>query len=474
MGKTSIRIWIAVGIIVMACGIIGYTLLFQRAKTFLRKESQKIEANQDTDQGEGQVGHRQAVKVVGVDDALKTNGDKASASKENLPNGPGSQGDEESLLASARSALNNTDGRERAMAAVRLRHATSEEAVDLLYKFLDDEDNQVTFHALSSLTIMGAKNSNLKNKIYTILLEKANDKECSERGNALIFATQVGNDDKILNIITNYIDEGEAGQYFAAKALAGIATPECIGYLQKILNTSQSPEIYHSILNTLSMIDSEAAANILEEKLNAKNTENSATLALAQWDLPKYNQILLRAIENNTLDKETIAIVAQNPAGPGILEEIVKDNTLPKDETLSLLKIYAESVPLARDDIRSITAQTVQPLLESPDKDIQIQAIRIMGSGTWEQRDMASMLAPKLKSPDKEIRLEALKAYRVYLTPDDYKTVLPLIWDEDETIRRYAFGFTEQFFDESDRPLLEESLAHKDEAIRKRASEILN
>jgi HEAT repeat protein len=467
MRKTSVRIWITAGLAVIALATIGYTLLLKRMEPSQQEELKMTEAPQnDADRGAEPIGQIHSVKVA-----------KAATTKESVSAEAGSQRDEKNLLAVGHSALNNPDGRERAMIASMLRHAESEEAVDLLYQFLDDEDKLVIFHALNSLCLIGIKNSNLKSKVYDILLEKAKDKECPERGNALLFATQVGKDDKILNVISDYIgedDQGETSKRFAVKALAGIANPDCIDYLQEILITSTSPEIHHIALNTLSMIDDEAAAIILEEKLYTSNTQTSAAMALAQWGKPEYNQILSKAIVCGSLNEEAIAIVAQYSAGPSVLKEFVENNTFSEEETLSLLKIYTEGVLRARGEVRSDTAKAVLPLLESPDRDIQLQAIKILGCGTWEQRDMADMLAPKLKSPEREIRFEALKSYHVYLTPDDYKPVLDMIWDEDETIRRYALGFTENFIDGSDRAILAKALNHEDEAIRKRVSEILN
>ena len=97
-----------------------------------------------------------------------------------------------------------------------------------------------------------------------------------------------------------------------------------------------------------------------------------------------------------------------------------------------------------------------------------------MGSGTPKQTDIADMLAPELQSPENEVRLEALKSYHVYISPDNYKEVLAMIWDEDEAIRRHALAYAQLFIDGSDRPLLEEALNHKDEVIRTAVSEILN
>jgi HEAT repeat protein len=115
----------------------------------------------------------------------------------------------------------------------------------------------------------------------------------------------------------------------------------------------------------------------------------------------------------------------------------------------------------------------VRPLVDSNDPDLQVQAIKIMGMG-FGSEETTEILNPKLHSSDTRVRKEALNAYLPYIGPENYKTVLEMIWDKDETIRRNALAYAQQFIDDSDHPLLEKALQHEDEAIRKSVSQILN
>ena len=238
MKKTSVRILITTGVVFIAFGIVGYMLLFPLTETPQQNQPELAQVPQRSDPDISQVDQDRPAKSAKSEIPRNTAPKKKTETKNSPDTGSANQSNEKYLLSAGRSALGNPDGRERAMAASRLRNANSEEAVDLLCKFLDDDDNLVIFHALNSLTLLGTKNSDLKGKVYGILLEKARDKNCPERGNALIFASKVGNDEKILDVISNYIDEydeDETGKRFAAKALAGIADPKSIDYLQKIM-----------------------------------------------------------------------------------------------------------------------------------------------------------------------------------------------------------------------------------------------
>ncbi len=67
----------------------------------------------------------------------------------------------------------------------------------------------------------------------------------------------------------------------------------------------------------------------------------------------------------------------------------------------------------------------------------------------------------------------ALIAFYSYCTPDTYKELQGLWWDEDENIRKEAFSLSERFLDSSDREVLEKATKHEDEFISKNSRSIL-
>ena len=67
----------------------------------------------------------------------------------------------------------------------------------------------------------------------------------------------------------------------------------------------------------------------------------------------------------------------------------------------------------------------------------------------------------------------ALEAFYLYCTPDTYKELQSLWWDQDENIRRTAFSMSEDFLESSDIQVLEKATKHEDEFISEHSSSIL-
>ena len=103
---------------------------------------------------------------------------------------------------------------------------------------------------------------------------------------------------------------------------------------------------------------------------------------------------------------------------------------------------------------------------------LSLEAIRILGMGFGEE-DTPDILSPRFQSPNAEIRRAAVDAYLPYLSKDNYKPLLNLIWDENEELRRRAFMEAQQYMDASDKSVLEKAAQHEDEAIRDAAAQIL-
>ena len=88
--------------------------------------------------------------------------------------------------------------------------------------------------------------------------------------------------------------------------------------------------------------------------------------------------------------------------------------------------------------------------------------------------DVSEALVPKLESGEMLIQEAALKAYAQYLTPDNYKHLKTLWYDEDERIRRTAFVMSELFMNETDLEDLKKAVKSKDEFIASQARVMIN
>ena len=384
---------------------------------------------------------------------------------------------ENNTSAQADKETDSSDVAARIQLIRQLRNEKTEQSVQILQDFLADENRAVVFASLNSLAYIG-KDSHLEDKVFDILVEKSGDMQFQAHGQALIMAALYGRDEQILPVISNYIDaqddEQGAEKRHAASALAAIASPECVDYLQLILERSKDIETKRSALDTLSRIDSPKSTQILEQTLYDGYSEDQlqSTWALSMRNTSEYNQILYNAMANRQLDEIAVSVVARNPAGPTLLKEVLQNADFNNDEKVTMVKIYAENMTRTNSKVRSDIVETVKPLVNGTNDDLSLEAIRILGMG-FGPEDTAEILNPKFESSNQQIRRAALDAYTTYLTKDNYKPVLDLIWDDDESIRRQAIMVSQQYIDESDLPVIEKALNHEDEAIRESASHIM-
>lgn len=377
---------------------------------------------------------------------------------------------------SALEALSDPNVTARVQAVLRLRKHPSPEAVDLLSRFLDDEDIAVVSQAINTLGVIGS-NRELEDLVCNLLEEKARDKEFSARGQALVTASMVGKDDRILPVISDFIsEEDDMGKDFAVRAMSFIASPECIPYLRKVLDESEDREIQENAFHILTEIDTAEAFDLLQKQLVSSDEKRqaSATWALAVQNRPEFNEVLTAAMANNTLRKDAVLVLATNRAAPVVFSELLQQDDISKQDKISWLKILAEYTIDSPATVRSGIASAVEPLLNSDDTDVEIQAIKTLGGLGAEIDTTAHLLAPKFKSGSLEVRKAALDAFHSYCTPNTYKELECLWWDEDEKIRRTAFSLSEQFLDFSDHEAMEKATKHKDEFISKHSKSIVD
>ena len=383
-------------------------------------------------------------------------------------------------MAEARRALSDADVAVRVQAVRQLRNEASEEAIALLQGCLDDPSTLVAKSALNSLAFIGKKEP-FGEKVYEILESKAMDEDFPERGQALVIAALFSGDDRLLPVISDYISadaesDNTANIRSAAQALVAIGSPACVDPLQQILDASNDPGVHRMAFATLAKIDSPEAVAILQQHLrdvsDAADQVNSA-MALATMNKAEYNDILVETLAYEEVDDQVLSAIARSPAGPAVFEKVIYGNDVTKEERIQYLGILQDGMLKSTNETRAGIMQTVTPLLDSGDPELEMKAIQILGMG-FGGLDTVEILKPKLKSADSQVRKVAVEAYRPYVTEESYKPLLDLIWDKDETIRRQAFMIAVQYIDQSDYSLLEKAKDHEDDVIREQVASILN
>jgi len=379
---------------------------------------------------------------------------------------------------SAREALADPNVSARMRAIFSLRSETSEEAVKVLSAFLNDKDLEVVSEAIDALGYIGL-NSEHKDMVYDLLEEKARDKGFPARGSALIIAAMFGKHDQILPVISEYISgKDDKGDLFAARALTFVGgRPESIPYLQRLLRKSEDPEVHRNVLHVLSRIDTPEALGLLQDHLLSpdRKDQRNTTWALSLKNKPEYNTILTDAVASRKLGEESLSVLARSPSASRVFGEVLQRYNIEKKAKISLLKTLAgNTINAPSEKIRSDVVSAVASLLDSPDPDLEIEAIKTLGKVGGNLNVTPGIIAPKLKSDSSQVREAALYAYAQYATIYNYEPMLDMIWDEDEKIRKTALGLSQQFINEADRPLLEKVLDdHKDEFIKKHVEMIL-
>lgn len=357
---------------------------------------------------------------------------------------------------------------------MELRNNFSRDSVLKLASFLDDTEASVAQEALDSLGYIGL-NSDLKQMIVDILIKKSMDDGYFHRGLALLTAATLDDGKQVLPVIEMYAssdDEGDAT--YAIRAMSLLHSEDSVSIINDMLGNLRFPDDIRNAFAVLAKINTPEAAAILEKNLYSRLQviQEQCVWALSIDKSGNNVEYLAKAIASDSLTPQSLAVLTQSQAGPAIFGRILQRQDMPADKIIKLLEIMEENSILAPGSVRSETAQVIESLIDNPNPDLQIAAIRTLGKiGAAE--DKSSLLVPKLQSDNPQIQSEALSAYAQYCTPDTYKPLLDLFGNEDEKIRRTAFLLSSPFLDKSDRAVLEEALQQNDPYMSEKARLIL-
>jgi HEAT repeat protein len=458
MGRIPLRTLLTVAVLIVSC-IIGYTMIHSPVQTKPPEQKEMPEITTNAPE-------KKQIKEI---DTPGTTPLAVSAP-------PPLAGTSKTKVTTEK--IQNTQDISALVSSVRkLRNDPSQKTINQLKTFLDSREKVLVLSAINSLAIIG-NNSIFKDAVVNILEKKAKDRYFPERGEALITASLLVKDNRIIPVIETFISEEDRSEgclRSAASALAALATPECVTPLEQILEKSFSQEIHNRVFNTLSKINTPETLNILSHYLFSNNQEDQvfSAKALSQQNNIEYNDLLYQAISEKKLGQETLSVISRTQSGVEILGDLLTDTDYEKNDKLNALKILKKNIPLSTSDVREEIIKTVEPLLENEDPDLQMHALKIVGTG-FGSETTADIISPKFESPNSTIRETALEAYLPYLNENNYKPVLEMILDKDEAVRRKALSLSFLYIDNSDRPLLEKALTHDDELIRNQVSQVLN
>lgn len=444
MGKKHFRLTIISCSILLALSVAGY-LSLRHAKT----PSSPLPS-----------GEKSAETLVkGQEKAAKP---EQQATQAPVPTGAGDE---------ASSVLNDPDVTVRVQAVMKLRKQFSRETVDLLARFLNDKESVVVSEAIDTLGFI-ALNSEFTDLIYDLLEEKARDKSFASRGEALITAAMLGNDSRILPVISEYAAEkDEYGEIFAARALSFVSDPAAVPILKSLVTKTGDPEIMRIASDNLMRLDPTEAVSLLSEPALSSDADKQAIIAraIAQRNIYEYNDALVDGMASGNFGKKTISAIAQSRSAADVFGEVLQRGDIDKEDKIAWLGILGESGLSAPGRSRADIVDAITPLLDSGDQDIEVATLKTMGNLGGDEATGAEAVSEKFDSESVFVRGEALKAFIPYCTPRTYKPLLDLYWDKDQQIRRTAFFLSEQFLNESDREVLEKATTSEDELISKHA-----
>ncbi len=380
---------------------------------------------------------------------------------------PAEKSDKDDWQTAIKNAMHSPDVSVRIGAVRQLWGKTTPETVELLSMFLDDKERAVAEEAIDALGNI-ALNSDLNEQVLEILTDEATDKKSRVRGPALMTAAMIGDQDHLLPVISSIIEENnESALDYAVRAIGFINGPEAVPYLKKVLEKDISRDLQRNVYTMLMDSDSEDAMKIIEDATYSKNKEKQVNTvwALSRSNTDTNTQILSGAVKANKLGDESLSIIASSRAAPAVFDEAFQSDNLTNNDKRNLLRFISNNTQMAPKDVRNQVAEAIRPLLNSPDIQVQKDAIDAIGK-IGADSNQAEALVPELESDSPILQGAALKAYAQYTTPSTYKPLIKLWYSEDEKIRRTAFFLSSAFLNNSDMEDLEQATKHTDEFIR--------
>ena len=399
----------------------------------------------------------------------KGNHEKQKSPSERLGNDP-------HWLKTAEAALNDPQLHVRVETVLALRDKLTRESVELLARFLRDGSGVVVNEALDALGYIGL-NSDLKRFVYEILAEMASDRTYLFRGQALLTATMLSEDDRILAVVSDFVSAGDdMEKLLAARSMSFIASPACLPLIKELLALTDDPAVQRSAVNTLARIDNPETLEMIQELLltGDPTLQKSCAWALSRSANDEYQKILSTAVAGGDIAGDSLDLLAASPAAAAIFGDLLGSADIPKDEKIEWINGLGRNAASAAGSTRKEISALLGESLQDETDDLEIQAALLEAlAQVGPTQDQTELIEANLDSDSFLVQGAALNTYLALCSPDNYKKLLDLYWDDDPQIRRTAFFFSEQFLNKSDLEALEKATQHSDEFISKHSKKLI-
>jgi HEAT repeat protein len=355
-------------------------------------------------------------------------------------------------------------------------HPTAQNLKTLFALVNTNKDTAVLSEALNTLGVLAQRGIDSE-QTCKLLAQKALDKNFPSRGEALLVAS-ILEKNKALPVVSTFIQTGEASAQngavlgWAARALGMIATPQSVPVIEKLISQTSDPDVLGASFAALGKAASPEAFSILKHQTQTSNGQIQAygAAALSESKDPQTRQWIAHSIQEGTLGKQAVSMLAMMPASPDIFAKVLAEGGLSPAKQLDILQQIAPGLQAGPQ--REKLALALAPLVYSGNAKVQAETLTLIGHSGGKK--VADIIKPFLSSDNPEVRKDAFFSYMKYTNADNYKYLFDFLDDQNPETRRMAIFMIGKFYGASDREALEQAAQSDDAFIRDKAGQYLS
>ncbi|MDR3566869.1 MAG: HEAT repeat domain-containing protein [Syntrophobacteraceae bacterium] len=341
-----------------------------------------------------------------------------------------------------------------------------------------NKDPAILSEALNTLGVLAQRGINSE-QACKLLAQKALDKDFPSRGEALL-VDAILEKDKALPVVSAFLQGAGGGQKpedsamlgWASRALGMMATPQSVPLIEKLISQTNDPEVRGAAFAALAKAGSPQAFSLLKQQSQSTTGKNQAysVAALSESKDPQVRQWIVDAIQNGTLGKDAVSMLAVMPSAPDIFGKVLTEGGLSPAKQLDMLQQIEPG--LHGNPGRQKLAVALAPLVYTGDPKVQGEAIKLISQSGGKQA--ADIIKPFLTSEDPELRKDAFFSYMRFASADNYKYLFDFLDDQKPETRKMAIFMIGKFYGASDRSALEQAAQSSDAFVRDKANQYLS